>query len=56
MTHHERHDDERDFSERAADATEESRREAGEEGRTIEEQPDPLAVPDEEGEGEVSAY
>ena len=37
MTHHERHD-EPDFTEQAAEATEESRRQAGEEGRTIEEQ------------------
>ena len=46
----------RDFAERAADATEESRRAAGDEERTIEEQPDPLTVDDDEGEGEVSAY
>ncbi len=56
MTHHEQHDDDRDFTERAADATEETRRAAGEEGRTIEEQADPLSVPDEEGDGEISAY
>ena len=47
--------DDRDFTERAADALEESRREAGEEGRTIEEQPDPLTVEDPEA-GDVSAY
>ena len=46
----------RDFTERAADATEESRRAAGDEERTIEEQPDSLTVDDDEGEGEVSAY
>ena len=45
-----------DFTERAADATEETRRAAGEEGRTIEDQADPLAVEDEEGEGDVRAY
>ncbi len=33
-------DDDRDFAERAADATEETRRRAGEEGRTIEDQPE----------------
>ena len=47
---------ERDVGERAADATEESRRRAAEEGRTLEDQPDPLAVDDDEGEGEVTAY
>ena len=36
----ERERDEPDFAERAADATEESRRQAGEEGRTIEDQPE----------------
>jgi hypothetical protein len=46
----------RDVGERAADATEESRRRAAEEGRTLEDQPDPLAVDDDEGEGEVTAY
>ena len=43
-----------DFAEEAADATEESRRQAGEEGRTLEEQADPLAVDDDED--EVRAY
>ena len=46
----------RDPAERAADATEEARRRAGEEGRTLEDQPDPLAVEDDEGEGDVTAY
>ena len=54
MTHHEHQDDEPDFTERAADATEESRRTAGEEDRKIEDQREPLAV-EEDGE-ETSAY
>ena len=54
MTHHEPHDDDKDFTDRAADATEETRRRAGEEGRTIEDQPDSLTV-DEDGE-ETRAY
>ncbi|MDQ4081828.1 MAG: hypothetical protein M3123_02920 [Actinomycetota bacterium] len=45
-----------DFTERAAEATEESRRAAGDEERTIEDQPDSLTVDDDEGEGEVTAY
>ena len=51
-------DDERDRDpgEQAADATEESRRRAAEEGRTLEDQDDPLAVEDEDGEGEVKAF
>lgn len=52
MTDHEH--DEPDFAERAADATEESRRSAGEEERAIEDQREPLAV-DEDGD-ETSAY
>ena len=43
-----------DFADKAADATEETRRRAGDEGRTLEEQADPLSV--EEDEGEVTAY
>ena len=50
--------DERDREpgEQAADATEEPRRRAAEEGRTVEDQDDPLAVDDDEGEGEVTAF
>jgi hypothetical protein len=44
MTHHEEHTP--DFTEDAADATEESRRQAGEEGRTVEDQPDSGRVAD----------
>jgi hypothetical protein len=43
-----------DFTEEAADATEEARRAAGDEERTIEEQVDPLSV--EEGDEEISDY
>ena len=39
--------DDRDFAERAADATEETRQQRGEEGVTIEDQP---------GEGEISEH
>ena len=46
--------DREDFTEQAADATEETRRRAGEEGRTIEDQPDDLVV--EENEGEIRPY
>ncbi len=46
----------RDFTERATEATEESRRAAGEEDRAIEDQADSLTVDDDEDEGEVSAY
>ena len=45
-------DDDRDFAERAADATEETRREAGEEGRTIEDQPESGRVADDDDERE----
>jgi hypothetical protein len=38
-----------DFAEEAADATEESRRQAGEEGRTIEDQPESGRVAEREG-------
>ena len=57
MTDHELQRDEpggEDFAERAADATDEARLEAGLEGRTIEDQPDPLAV--DEGDEEVTDY
>ena len=43
-----------DFAEEAADATEESRRQAGEEGRTLEEQADSLTV--DEGDEEISGF
>lgn len=43
-----------DFVDEAAEATEEARRAAGEEGRTIEEQADPLTV--EEGDEEITDY
>ena len=46
----------REPGEQAADATEETRRRAAEEGRTIEDQDDPLAVDDDEGDGEVTAF
>jgi hypothetical protein len=46
----------RDPGEEAADATEEARRRAGEEGRTIEDQEDSLAVDDDDEEGEVKAF
>ena len=45
-----------DFVDEAAEALDESRRRAAEEGRTIEDQPDPLAVDEDEEEGEVTAY
>ncbi len=45
----------RDPGEQAADATEEARRRAAEEGRTLEDQEDSLAVDDDE-EGEVTAF
>ena len=45
-----------DFVDEAAEALEESRRRAAEEGRTIEDQPDPLAVDEDEEEGEITAY
>ena len=45
-----------DPGERAADATEETRRRAAEEGRTLEDQDDPLAVEGDEDEGEITAY
>ncbi len=48
MTHHERHDDQ-DFTEEAADATEEARRRAGEEGRSIEEQPESGRIAGDDG-------
>ena len=43
---------ETDFTERAADATEESRRAAGEEGRTIEDQRESGRVADDDGDDE----
>ncbi len=41
---------EKDFTERAAEATDEPRREAGEEGKALEDQADTLVVDEEEGE------
>ncbi len=56
MTDHERHD-EQDFAEEAAEATEEPRRRAAEEGRTVEDQPESGRVADDEGsEDEPTAY
>ena len=50
-------DSERDFTEEAADATEESRRRAAEEGRTIEDQPESGRVADDDGsDDEPSAF
>ena len=45
-----------DFLEEADDALAESRREAAEEGRTIEDQPGSLDAPGEDGEDEVTAF
>jgi hypothetical protein len=46
-----------DFAEEAADATEEARRRAAEEGRTIEDQPESGRVAEDEGtEDEPTAY
>ena len=56
MTHHHEHEREEEFTESAADATEESRLRRGAEGADITEPPDPLAVPDDEGEEEVRAF
>jgi hypothetical protein len=42
----------KDFTEEAADATEEARRRAGEEGRTIEDQPESGRVADDDGDEE----
>ncbi len=47
--------DDKDFTDDAADALDESRRTAGEEGRTIEDQPGSLEADDPEA-GDVSAY
>ena len=47
--------DEKDFADDAADTLEEARRAAGEEGRTIEDQPGSLEAEDPEA-GDVSAY
>ena len=47
MTDMERED--KDFTEEAADATEEARRRAGEEGRTIEDQPESGRIADDDG-------
>ena len=55
MTHHE-HEREEEFTESAADATEEARLRRGEEGAGVDEPPDPLAVPDDDGEDEVRAF
>ena len=51
MTHHERHE-ESDFTDEAAEATEEARREAGEKDRTIEDQPESGRVADDDGDSE----
>jgi hypothetical protein len=51
MTHHERHD-EQDFTEEAAEATEEARRQAGEEDRTIEEQPESGRIAGDDGDSD----
>ena len=56
MTHHHEHEREEEFTESAADATEESRLRRGAEGADVTEPPDPLAVPDDEGEEEVRAF
>ena len=48
MTDHEQQDTP-DFAEQAADATEESRRQAGQEGRTIEEQVESGRIAEREG-------
>ena len=53
MTEHERNE-EQDFTEEAADATEEARRRAGEEGRTIEEQTESGRVADEDSDRETA--
>jgi hypothetical protein len=51
------HDSDGDFTEEAADATEEARRRAAEEGRTIEDQPESGRVADDErSEDEPTAY
>ena len=55
MTHHEHHD-EPDFAEQAAEATEESRRQAGEEGRTIEKQPEAGRIADDGDDERETAY
>ena len=51
MTHHEGHD-EQDFTEEAAEATEEARRRAGEEDRTIEEQPESGRIAGDDGDSD----
>ena len=56
MTHHNEHEREEDLEETVGDATEESRLRRGAEGTDVTEPPDPLAVPDDEGEEEVSAF
>jgi hypothetical protein len=51
------HDQDEDFTEEAAEATEEPRRRAAEEGRTVEDQPESGRVADDEGsEDEPTAY
>ncbi len=55
MTHHEHRED--DFTEEAAEATEQARRRAAEEDRTIEDQPESGRVAEDEGsEDEPTAY
>ena len=48
--------DDRDFTDDAADALEESRRTAGDEGRTIEDQPGSLTADDPDADDDVSAF
>jgi hypothetical protein len=50
------HERDEDFTDEAAEATEESRRRAAEEGRTIEDQPESGRVADEGSEDEPSAF
>ena len=61
MTHHEHDETEQEFTEGLADATEEARRQRGQEGASIEdddtgESGEPLTVEDDEGEDRVSAF
>jgi hypothetical protein len=57
MTHHEEHHEgEEEFIERVGDATEETRLRRGQEGADVTEPPDPLAVPDDEGDEEIRAF